>query len=291
MDPKRRVALSLVSKLASPSPQLQKQGVCELRLLTKCDMDSCTAIASLGALPLLLNLLSSFDPQTQENSITSLLNLSICPPNRPLIVHSPNSMNSILLCLTTGFTMETRENSAALLFSLMVDESLRPIIGHTPGLIHALLDLARSGSPRARKDALRALFHVSLCPDNRPLVVGADAIPVLVSLLLQTLPDVVEDALAVLAQVFACVESVQVVRKVCALPMLIDLLNTGSPRAQENSASALLNLCKSGGAEVVEELLDSSSCLTSLSVLMSTGSSRAKNKASSLMQILVSEGQ
>lgn len=286
MDVKYQAVLPLVSKLASASVEQQKEGVRELRLLAKWEADNRLVIAKAGAIPLLLKLLFASDDKTQENAVTTLLNLSICDTNKAAIVQATGALDAILHALVSGLTMETKENTGALLYSLMTLEDHRPLIGQKLGMIDTLLDLLRVGSHRARKDALKALFLIALCADNRPLFVRSGAISVLVCILLESKSRVIEDALAVLAQAACCLESVEVFLKTSAIPLLVDLLDTGSPRAQENAVSTLLNLCKNGGSRVIGEVLESS-CISSLSMLLRSGSARGKSKASTLLQILV----
>eukprot|EP00249_Psilotum_nudum_P017979 c26582_g1_i1 orf=432-1358(+) len=290
MEVKQMTANALVKKLESKSLDLQRQGVCELRLHAKWDMDNKICIAEAGAVPLLVNLLSFSDAQIQENAVTTLLNLSIHPRNRKLIMESPGFLDVICGVIKTGKSAQTKENSAALLFSLMVEEEYRPVIGQRSDAIEGLLDLVRLGSPRGRKDAIKSLFHMSLHHDNKARLVAAGTVPVLFSLIIQSKEGLVEDSLAVLAQVAACVESVPVFRRLSAVTTLVGLLETGSSRAQENAASALLNLCQSGGEAVIEDVLDTNSCLSSLSHMLRNGTNRGKSKANSLMKLLLVTG-
>lgn len=286
MDVQRHAAVPLVSKLASVSLDQQKEGVRELRLLAKWGPDNRLAIAQAGAIPLLLRLLSSSDEKIQENAVTTLLNLSICDINKKAILKAPHSLDVIQKALTSGLSMETKENTAALLFSLMTEEENRTKVGQKSGMIGALLNLLRVGLPRGRKDALKALFYIAICEENRPLFVSSGAVCVLIGMLSESKSGNIEDVLAVLAQAAGCPDSMDVFLKLSAIPLLVDQLDSGSPRSQENAASALLNLCKSGGSRAVKEVLESS-CVNSLSTLLTSGSSRGKSKASSLLQILI----
>ncbi|MCO5586538.1 hypothetical protein L7F22_040479 [Adiantum nelumboides] len=286
MDVKHLAVQPLVSKLASSSLEQQKEGVRELRLLAKWEADNRVAIAKSGAIPLLVKLLYSCDEKIQENAVTTLLNLSICDINKLAIIQASRALDAFVHALTSGHTMETKENTAALLFSLMVCEEHRPIIGQKAGIVAGLLDLLKTGSHRAQKDALKALFHIAICAENRPLLVANGAISVLLCMLSNSKSGLLEDVLAVLAQGARCSESAGLFLKASAISSLADILDTGSSRAQENAASALLYLCQSGGSQVLQEVLESS-CISSLSLLLSSGSSRGKSKASALLQMLV----
>jgi hypothetical protein len=79
-------------------------------------------IAEAGFIPLLVDLLYIHDAGTQENAVTSLLNLSIYEENKDHIMAS-KAVLGILHVLKSG-NMEACTNAAATLFSLdAVDES------------------------------------------------------------------------------------------------------------------------------------------------------------------------
>lgn len=287
MEVKRMTAQSLVNRLKSVSEETQKEAVRELRLLSKADNDNRICIAGAGAVPSLLDLLYSSDPDVQQNSITGLLNLSIHGPNREVIMSSRGSMDAIVHVLKSGRNPEAKQNAAATVFSLMVVEEYRPIFGDKPAVTRALLDLIRSGNSRCIKDALKALFHMALHPLNRAKMVSAGVVAVLLALLMKASMGVVEDATAVLAQVAACTESAEGFRKVLGVEIMVDLLDTGSPRVRENVASALLNLARFGGDVVVDDILDVERAVPLINGLLREGTPRCTSKVSALLKLLL----
>lgn len=95
-------------------------------------------------------------------------------------------------------------------------------------------------------------------------------------MLLESKSGTTEDVLAVLAQAADCPESIDTFLRTSAIPLIVYQLDAGNPRAQENVASALLNLCKFGGSQIIEEVLESS-CVNSLSMLLTSRSPRGKS--------------
>uniref|UniRef100_A0A803NAR1 Uncharacterized protein n=1 Tax=Chenopodium quinoa TaxID=63459 RepID=A0A803NAR1_CHEQI len=91
-----------------------------LRILAK-DLDNQIIITSYGAIDPLVKLLCSSDMNTQENAVTTVLNLSISNNNK------------------TG-TPEDQDNAAATLYSLSVFEENKIRIGNS-GAIDALVEL------------------------------------------------------------------------------------------------------------------------------------------------------
>uniref|UniRef100_A0A0D6QXF9 U-box domain-containing protein n=1 Tax=Araucaria cunninghamii TaxID=56994 RepID=A0A0D6QXF9_ARACU len=288
MEVKRMTAQSLVNRLRSVSEETQKEAVGEIRVLSKGDNDIRIALAGAGAVPYLLEMLSSADATVQENSITALLNLSVHGPNREVIMSTRGAVDAVTHALKAGRSAEAKQNAAALVFSLMVVESFRPIFGDRPAVVRALLDLIREGKTRCTKDALKALFHLALHPLNRPRMVSAGVVAVLFSLIMKAPMGLIEDATAVLAQVAGCAESDEGFRKVLGIPVLLDLLDTGSSsRVQENVASALLNLAHSGGERVIDDILDVETSMPVLSDLLRDGTPRCKSKVSALLQLFL----
>eukprot|EP00249_Psilotum_nudum_P007761 c20800_g1_i1 orf=3-1466(-) len=138
----------LLQKLSSVQIDLQRDAARELRLLAKISAENRICIADAGAIPLLVDLLSTQDSRTQEHAVTALLNLSIQDTNKGAIVQA-GAISPIVEVLKHG-SMEAQENAAATLFSLSVVDENKVIIGAS-GAIPALVDLLRGGSSRGKK--------------------------------------------------------------------------------------------------------------------------------------------
>lgn len=275
----------LVGKLATGSPDVQRQVAYELRLLAKCGMENRICVAEAGAIPFLVPLLTSQDQRTQENAVTALLNLSICENNKSLIV-AAGALDSVVEVVRAGASMEARENAAATLFSLSVVNSYKIAIGEKPNAIPALVNLMREGSSRGKKDAATALFNLSIFMGNKAKVVAAGAIPLLLDLLTDERAGITDDSLAVLAILAGTPEGLAAIDQTKAIPVLVDLLRLGSTRGKENAIAVLLSLCKSGGPPVVRVVLSINTVLPSLQSIAEVGSARAKRKASSLLKLI-----
>ncbi|KAL2508185.1 U-box domain-containing protein 14 [Forsythia ovata] len=68
---------ALLQKLANGNIEQQRAATGELHLLAKRNADNRVCIAEAGAIPLVVELLSSPDPRTQEHAVTALLNLAL----------------------------------------------------------------------------------------------------------------------------------------------------------------------------------------------------------------------
>lgn len=75
----------LVEALSSSQLEEQRESVKQMRLLARENPENRVLIANAGAIPLLVQLLSYPDSGIQENTVTTLLNLSIDETNKKLI--------------------------------------------------------------------------------------------------------------------------------------------------------------------------------------------------------------
>lgn len=287
-DVKLKTSELLLRKLAFGCADAQLQAVAEIRLFSKWDDANRVSLAQAGAIPLLLELLHNADPKIQENAVTALLNLSINPQNKALIVDTGGGLEAILQLIKKGITADAKANGAALLHSLVVDESLRPIVGIYPAVLKSLLDLLREGSSKCKADSLKALFLIATHePAIKAKLVEEQAVPLLVSLVAYGMVKLTEDCLAMLAQIASCPEgSFTLVHSDAAIAVIVNVLDKGSPRAQENAAGVLLNICQSGGQDATDHILNHKACVPAVSRLYRSGSERGRSKAEALMKLL-----
>lgn len=271
---------ALLEKLANGDPEQQRAAAGELRLLAKRNADNRVCIAEAGATPLLVELLSSPDPRTQEHAVTALLNLSIHDINKGLIVNA-GAIPDIVDVLKNG-SMEARENAAATLFSLSVIDENKVAIG-AAGAIPALIKLLCEGTPRGKKDAATAIFNLSIYQGNKARAVRAGIIDPLMKLLKDAGGGMVDEALAILAILASHTEGKMAIGQAEPIPVLVDVIRTGSPRNRENAAAVLWSLCTGnqqqlnlarelGAEEVLKELSEN-------------GTDRAKRKAGNILEL------
>ncbi|KAL2904720.1 U-box domain-containing protein 10 [Bienertia sinuspersici] len=272
---------ALVRKLTSRSVEDRRTAVAEIRSLSKRSTDNRILIAEAGAIPVLVNLLTSDDELTQENAVTSILNLSIYEHNKELIMLA-GAIPSIVQVLRNG-SMEARENAAATLFSLSLADENKIIIGAS-GAIPALVELLQNGSPRGKKDAATALFNLCIYQGNKGRAVRAGIIAALMKMLTESSGTMVDEALTILSVLAGHQEAKVAIVKACTIPVLIDLLRTGLPRNKENAAAILLALCKRDTENLAS--LGRLCAAVPLTEITKSGTERAKRKATSLLELL-----
>ncbi|GAB2296977.1 hypothetical protein Dimus_031081 [Dionaea muscipula] len=270
----------LVCKLLSRSVDERRSSVREIRSLSKRSTDNRILIAEAGAIPVLVNLLTTDDILIQENAVTSILNLSIYENNKGLIMLAGAIPFIVQVLRNNGSTEEARENAAATLFSLSLADENKMIIGAS-GAIPALVRLLQNGSPRGKKDAATALFNLCIYQGNKGRAVRAGIVTALVKMLTESM---VDEALTILSVLAGNREAKVAIVKAGTLPVLVDLMRTGLPRNKENAAAILLALCKRD--------MESLACLGRLGMAMplmeltESGTERAQRKATSLLELL-----
>ncbi|KAK8537332.1 hypothetical protein V6N13_042265 [Hibiscus sabdariffa] len=272
---------ALVCKLSSRSIVERKAAVAEIRSLSKSSTGNRILIADAGAIPVLVNLLTTDDVSLQEHAVTSILNLSIFENNKSLIMLA-GALPLIVHVLRSG-SDEARENAAATLFSLSLVDENKLKIGAS-GAIAALVDLLQHGRTRGKKDAATALFSLCLYQVNKRMAVKAGIIEVLLKMLSDTSNCMVEEALMILSVLASNHDAKSAMVKASIIPVLIDFLRTGSARTKENAAATLLPLCTRDAKNLA--------CIIRLGAdihlreLAKSGTERAKRKATSLLEYL-----
>lgn len=272
---------TLLEKLTNGNSDDQRAAVGELRLLAKRNTDNRICIADSGAIPLLVELLSSRDSRTQEHAVTALLNLSIHEANKGIIV-SVGAIPEIVEVLKNG-SMEARENAAATLFSLSAVDENKVAIG-AAGAIPPLIELLQNGTPRGKKDAATAIFNLCIYQGNKVRAVRAGVVTPLMKLVKDASGGMMDESLAILAIIAGHREGKVAIAQADPIPVLVEVVRTGSPRNRENGVAILWWVCAGdieclkimkevGGEEVLRELSEN-------------GTDRAKRKARSVLELI-----
>ncbi|XP_010935715.1 U-box domain-containing protein 12 isoform X3 [Elaeis guineensis] len=275
------VIVSTGQKLKNGNQDEQRAAAGELRLLAKRNADNRVCIAEAGAIPFLVELLSSPDPRTQEHAVTALLNLSINDSNKGHIVNA-RAIPRIVGVLQNG-SMETRENAAATLFSLSVVDENKVTIG-AAGAIPALINLLCQGSLRGKKDAATALFNLCIYQGNKVKAVKAGIVEHLMRLLADPSGGMMDEALAILAILAGNSDGKIAIALSEPIPVLVEVMRSGSPRNRENAAAVLWSLC-TGDVQQLRAAREFGA-EEALKELTETGTDRAKRKAGSLLELM-----
>lgn len=283
----KMLANFLVSKLEHGSGEERNKAAFEIRVLTKSSIFNRSCLADSGAIPHLLNLLSSTSSSTQDNSMAAVFNLSRHSTSKTIIVQY-SGVESIVVVLKKGLKMEAKQHAAGTLFYLASVEEYRILIGETPGAISGLMELVRDGSERGKKNALVAIFGLLMYSDNHWRVLSSGLVPLVANLLKSfEREDLVTDSLAVLGTIAEKQDGAIAILRSGILPLVLEILNSSSSKAgKEYCVALLLALCVNGGGDEVLILAKNPSIMAALYSLLAEGTSRGSKKASSLIRLL-----
>ncbi|KAH9610563.1 hypothetical protein KSS87_006068 [Heliosperma pusillum] len=280
--------LSLLDKMSKTIPE-QKAAAKELRLLTK-RMPSFRAIfgESSQAIPSLLKPLaqrrgfSRVDPSLHEDLITIILNISIHDSNKKLVAETPMVISLLIDALTCG-TPETRSNGAAALFTLSALDSNKTLIGKS-GALKSLIELLDEGHPLAVKDAASAIFNLCIVQENKARAVQEGAVSVIFKKIMDGVH--VDELLAILAMLSTHQRAVEELAELNVVPALLSIIRESScARNRENCIATLYAICVRDRTKL-RDMREEERAFGTLSQLAQDGTSRAKRKASGILERL-----
>lgn len=284
---------SLMDKM-SKSIGEQKAAAKELRLLTK-RMPAFRALfgESMEVIPQLLRPLTkrrgSFSsgcneihPDLQEDLITTLLNISIHDSNKKLVAETPMVITLLIDALQCG-TPETKSNAAAALFTLSALDSNKVLIGKS-GALKPLVELLEEGHPMAVKDSASAIFNLCIVQENKARAVREGAVRVIVKKIKNGVH--VDELLAILAMLSTHQRAVEELTELEAVPCLLSIMRESScSRNKENCIATLYTICVNDRTKL-RAMREEERTYGTLSQLAQDGTSRAKRKASGILERL-----
>ncbi|CAJ1976308.1 unnamed protein product [Sphenostylis stenocarpa] len=276
---------SLLFKL-SLSVSEQKEAAKELRQLAKQMSGIRSLFGNLQMIQLLIRPLSSgtasVDTDLQEDLISTLLNLTINDVNKRVFIENESVITVLIDSLKCG-TVETRSNAAAAFSSLSSLDSNKHIIGKS-GAIKPLVNLLEEGDPLAMKDAGSALFKLCFARENIARTVREGVVQVILGKIVDHV--LVDELLSLLALLATHAKAVEELVSHGGVRFLLDILRDNTEERIQENIAVILHLVCCHDKEKREEIKEEEMVHSTLSKLEHNGSSRAKRKASSILQCL-----
>ncbi|GAA0150207.1 ubiquitin-protein ligase [Lithospermum erythrorhizon] len=271
----------LIQNLSSSQPDVLREAITKIRMLSKEDPEDRIMIAKNGGITSLVRLLSHPESDIQEHAVTALLNLSLAEANKPFIVEE-GAIPAIIEVLKNG-TEEAKENSAAALFSLLTVDENKLIVGRSNGIL-PLVDLLRSGTARGKKDAATALFNLTLNQANKSRAIEAGIIQPLLDLTEDRQLGMVDEALSILLLVASLPEGRNEIGKLSFVQTLVEIIKDGTPKNKECAAALLLVLGSHNSSFILAALQYGS--YDHLKEMSTSGTNRARRKANSIFRLI-----
>ncbi|XP_059460217.1 U-box domain-containing protein 4 [Corylus avellana] len=271
----------LVLDLESCSIEEQKQAVMEIRLLAKNKPENRLKIAKAGALKPLISLVSSSDPQLQENGVTAILNLSLCDENKEHIA-AAGAIKPLVRALRTG-TWTAKENAACALLRLSQLEENKIAIGRS-GAIPLLVNLLETGGFRGKKDASTALYLLCSVKENKIRAVQAGIMKPLVELMADFSSNMVDKSAYVMGLLVSVPDARAALVDEGGIPVVVEIIEVGSQRQKEIAVAILLQICEDSVS--YRSMVAREGAIPPLVALSQSGTNRAKQKAETLIELL-----
>ncbi|KAK6922230.1 Armadillo [Dillenia turbinata] len=232
------VIQALVRKLSSHSSEERKAAAAEIRSLSKRSMDNRILIADAGAIPPLVNLLTSEDVTTQENARSG----SLADENK-IIIGASGAIPALVDLLENGST-RGKKNAATALFNLCIYQENKGKAVRA-GIITALLKMLTDSSTFMVDEALTILSVLAGHHEAKAVIVKASKIPVLIDLLRTSMPRNKENAAAILlALCQRDTENLACLSRLGAVIPLTEIAKKGTERGQRKANSLLEHLRK-----------------------------------------------
>ncbi|CAM0911536.1 unnamed protein product [Alopecurus aequalis] len=245
---------SLVEALSSIHPDVQRKVAKKIRVLSKESPKNRALIAGKAGIPALIGLLAYRDKKVQENTVTSLLNLSIDPSNK-LLITKGGAIPLIIEILRNG-SVAGQENSAATLFSLSMLDENKATIGTLGGIAPL---------------------------QNKVRAIHANIVPALLKVIDDKNLGMVDEALSIFLLLSSHAACLSEIGTTPFVEKLVQLIKEGTPKNKECALSILLELGTKKQPLLVHALRFG--LYEHLSNITKTGSSRAQRKANSLIQL------
>ncbi|XP_058067608.1 U-box domain-containing protein 12-like [Magnolia sinica] len=266
----------------------EREAAMDVRRLAKEDSEARVTLAMLGAIPPLVGMLDSDDPEFQIAALYALLNLGIGNDmNKAAIVKAGALHKMLKLIDSPSKSPSVSEAIVANFLGLSALDSNKPIIGAS-GAVRFLSGVLRSSnstsSSQSKQDSLRALFNLSISPSNIPYMLESDLVPFFLNALGDM--DISERILSILSNIVSTSEGRRSVsNSPDAYQILIDVLNwTDSPGCQEKAAYVLMVMAHKVFGD--RQAMIEAGVVSSLLELTLLGSTLAQKRASRILECL-----
>ncbi|KAI4316390.1 hypothetical protein L6164_024374 [Bauhinia variegata] len=279
----------IVKELQGEDLMKQQMAASNVRLLAKEDLKIRGTLAMLGAIPPLVGMLDLEDVQSQIASLYALLNLGIGNDANKAAIVKVGAVHKMLKLIDSPVAPDSSVSDAivANFLCLSALDSNKPVIGSSgavPFLVKTLENLENKTSPQAKQDSLRALYNLSIFPNNISFILETDLVPFLIN----TLGDmeVSERILSILSNLVYTPQGRKAISAVTdAIPIVVDVLNwTDSPGCQEKASYILMIMAHKAYGD--RQAMIEAGIVSSLLELTLLGTTLTQKRASRLLECL-----
>ncbi|KAH6821734.1 hypothetical protein C2S53_020321 [Perilla frutescens var. hirtella] len=284
----REHLVELLERLPSSSLSGQMAAVKELRLLTA-RLPSVRALfgETNGAIS---RLLSPFliercysDAALCDDVVATVLNISIDDSNKRKIVEDGPLALSLLSVALRSENGETRGYAAAALSALSTVDSNKLVIGES-GAVKPLIKVLEEGHPLTLRDAASAVLNLCTLTENRERAISEGAVTAVVDKIIARV--LIDEMLEILVRLSSHQRAIEEMEESGVLFCLFSVLREKtSERGKENCVAIVYTMCFSDRRKLVK-IKEVENAHETLSRVAKTGTSRAKRKATGLLERL-----
>ncbi|KAI3470402.1 hypothetical protein Pfo_027065 [Paulownia fortunei] len=284
----REHLIELLERLSSSSISDQTGAAKELRLLTT-RLPSFRALFGeiMGSIPQLFSPLliekAYSDAGLHNDLVAAILNIATHESNRRIIVAGSPSAISFLVESLRNKSIETRSHAAAALSALSALDSNKHIIGKS-GAFRPLIELMEEGHPLALKDAAMAISNLCTLIENRERAVSEGAVIAIMDKIIVRV--LIDELLEILAMLSSHQRAIEEMEEHGMLFCLFSILReeTGEQN-KENCVAIIYAMCFSDRTKL-RKINEVENAYETLSLVARTGTSRAKRKATGILERL-----
>ncbi|KAL5212671.1 hypothetical protein ABZP36_023518 [Zizania latifolia] len=272
---------------ASSNLSVKRQAIKDFRLLTKCNSSFRALIGEKpDSISQMISAVSNAELESNaevlEDTVTTILNLSIHESNKKIIGDDPKTIAFLVSALRLG-TMEARSNAAAAIFSLSALDSNKEKIGQS-GAMRPLIDLLEHGILTAKKDAASAIFSLCKLHENKSRATKSGVIDVMLKAISNE--SLVDESLAILALLSSDHETVEEIGETGGVTCMLRIIRDDQcKRNKENAVAVLFSICMYDRTKL-REIIDDENLNGSLAWLAQNGTSRARRKSTGILDKL-----
>lgn len=266
----------------------QRQAIKDLRLLTKRNSSFRAVIGEKpNSIAQMISVVTNSELENSaevlEDTVTTILNLSIHESNKKIIGDDPMAIPFLIRALQSG-TMDARSNGAAAIFSLSALDTNKSKIGES-GAIGPLVDLLEHGSMIAKKDAASAIFNLCMLHENKSRATKSGVIDVALKAISEE--SLIDESMAILALLSSDHETVEEIGETGGVPCMLRIIREEDQckRNKENAVAVLFSICMYDRAKL-REVSEDENLNRSLTWLAQNGTSRARRKAAGILDKL-----
>ncbi|KAG6402331.1 hypothetical protein SASPL_139209 [Salvia splendens] len=287
-DPRPNPTTEHLVELLETLPDLPAS-VRELRLLTACSSSARAFVGEInGAIP---RLLSPFliercysDPALYEDMVATILNISVDHSCQTKILEgstttTTSAVISFLSDALRSKNSDTRGHAAASLSTLSTLDANKAVIGESDA-IKRLIKLLEEGHPLVSRDAAFAILNLCTLVENRERALSHGAVTVVIDKIVARV--FVDEMLEILARFSGHRKAVEEMEERGMVSCLLSILGEDvGERCKENCVAIVHSMCYSDPRKLV--MINEREALSRVA---KTGTSRAKRKATGLLERL-----